>query len=173
MCLYDRCPINTLLDHHSPNFGGTLPINIILTDLRKTNITLPFLRLKLMEQWTLSERGAITSTFIALKSSNSILQLERAVRALYFIGTSVRSRITRSGQRAARGVRGGAGRGGRVWLEPDRGNDLPLTCRTCSRRYYRAAVRWNETHSAAPASATKTQHESTFKWKQKNNTTIK
>lgn len=33
------------------------------------------------------------------------MQLERAVRALYFIGTSVRSRITRSGQGGARGAR--------------------------------------------------------------------
>lgn len=73
----------------------------------------------------------LTNTFITTKSSSSVLQLERAGSpALHFIGTSVRSGVTRG---LARGG-GAAGHGGRS--SSHRGNALPLTCRTCSRRYY-------------------------------------
>lgn len=69
---------------------------------------------------TTRERGAISATFIVPKSSNSVLQLERAVQSLYSVGTSIcTSRITRRG----------AGAGG---VCADRGNGLPLTRRTCS-----------------------------------------
>lgn len=53
----------------------------------------------------LSEKEWHFLHFHCFNSSNNILQLERAVRALYFIGTSVRSRITRSGREGARGAR--------------------------------------------------------------------
>lgn len=49
-----------------------------------------------------SERVSISATFITSKCSNGVLQLERGVRPLYFIGTSVRSGLT-SGARARAG----------------------------------------------------------------------
>lgn len=65
--------------------------------------------------------NSVSATFIA--RSNSVLQLERAVRALYSSARGPES------NHAHAGTRGTEGRG---QARADRGNDLPLTCRTCA-----------------------------------------
>lgn len=102
-CLYDK--LSNQVTDWSVDRQYEHTLSKLLTFFGQYN---HYFTIKVSLQSKTSEGICIFSTFIALNSSNSILQLERAVRALYFIGTSVRSRITRSGRVGARGACRGA-----------------------------------------------------------------